>query len=551
MLKSLSIQNYALIDQLYLEPSEGLSIITGETGAGKSIMLGAIGLLLGNRADIKALFNKEKKCIIEGNFDLSQLPEIATLFETLDIDFDEDCFIRREINASGKSRAFINDSPVVLESLKKVGLKLIDVHSQHDTLNLQDQKFQLSILDEFAETAGLLEEYQSLYQQYSKSKGLLEQLKSKAGEQNKELDFHRFLLNELEEINLQEGEFEELSARLAILENAEEIKRSVAEVLHILDTSDYSVNDQLYQVSHTLNKLEIFDEQYAELVKRTDAMQAELDDIKNELYKKESEVDFDEQEALEVKSRVDVLNAIFQKHQVDSSSALMAIMDDLNGKVGDTTQTEEKINLLEKQMLKEYESAHKKAIGLSSKRQSTFRELKETMEQLLHKLGMPDAVFEVQQARSEHLGADGVDAISFLFSANKGVLPQALKSAASGGEFSRLQFSLKYLLAQKGKLPTLIFDEIDTGVSGEIALKMGDMMQEMAKGHQLITITHLPQIAGKGQAHFFVYKDNHAERTVSQVRNLSKDERINHLAEMIGGKDPSSSAFESAKELLS
>ncbi|MBO3700469.1 DNA repair protein RecN [Roseivirga sp. E12] len=548
MLKSLSIENYALIKHLQIEPDEALNIVTGETGAGKSIMLGALGLLLGNRADTKVLLEQDRKCVIEGIFDISAY-SLKPLFETFDIDFDEECIVRREISTSGKSRAFVNDGVTNLDFLKQLGLRLMDVHSQHETLRLANKDYQLEIIDAVASSADVLNEFQMAYKSYQEKHGIYQSLITEGDQIKKESDYNQFLFEELDKAQLDAEEQDLLEIELSKLENSEEIKTKLNSALEISDRSEINLTSMLQEVRSMISQISQFSPKYAELLDRIESARIELKDIVGELEIDEENVVYDPNRADEVQERLNLIYKLQQKHQVDSIEALLVIYNELGDKVLKVENLDEAIEEAHKAEQAAYQKALKLAESLSKKRQAVFSDFGQKVESLLSELGMPNATISMDHSVID-LSANGIDQIDILFSANKGIAPQALKQAASGGEFSRLMFSIKYILADKTALPTIVFDEIDTGISGEIAIKMSQMMLEMAKNHQVITITHLPQIAAKGQSHYFVYKDESSNVTTSKIRKLSEDERLNEIAEMIGGKQASANAYDSAKELM-
>ncbi|OEK05042.1 DNA repair protein RecN [Roseivirga misakiensis] len=548
MLKSLSIENYALIKQLHITPNDGLNMITGETGAGKSIMLGAIGLLLGQRADTKVLFDSAKKCIIEASFDISAY-RLVSLFEEFDIDFEEECLVRREINANGKSRAFVNDCLTNLDFLKRLGARLMDVHSQHETLRLAQKSYQLEVIDTVAQNHKTLQEFKALYADYLEKDGIYKSLIQESDEMRKEADYHQFLFEELDKAQLQSDEQEALESKLNKLENAEEIKSRLFDGLNLADRSEMSILNMLNELKSSLNQISRYGENYEALRQRIDSLEIELKDIVSELENEEDGVAYDPERTQEVQERLDLIYKLLQKHQAGTIDELIQVYEELGNKVLRVSNLDEAIDEAQKVADRAYALAEDVAQKLSKKRQSTFNQFAKETTQLLSSLGMPNSTISLKHGTTE-LSVNGIDEIDILFSANKGIDPQPLKQAASGGEFSRLMFSIKYILADKTALPTVVFDEIDTGISGEIAIKMAEMMKEMAKNHQVITITHLPQIAAKGEAHYFVYKDDSSNTTSSQIKLLNEEERLTEIAEMIGGKQATATAIDSAKELM-
>ena len=548
MLKSLSIENYALIKHLQINPDKALNIVTGETGAGKSIMLGALGLLLGNRADTKVLLDQERKCVIEGVFDISAY-SLEPIFETFDIDYDQECIIRREINSSGKSRAFVNDSVSNLDFLKQLGLRLMDVHSQHQTLRLAHKDYQLEVIDAVAENTPLLSDFQLAHAAYKEKNRIYKRLITEGDQIRKEADYNQFLFEELDKAQLDADEQEILEEELNKLENAEEIKTKLNGALSISDRSDINIASMLQELKSLLNQISQFSPKYAILLDRIESSRIELTDIVSELETEEESTIYDPNRTEEVQERLNLIYKLQQKHQVSAIADLLDIYNELGDKVLKVENLDEAIEEAHKATKEAYDKAFSLAEALSSKRQSVFNGFSKQVQALLAELGMPNATISIDHSTTA-LNSNGIDEIDVLFSANKGVAPQPLKQAASGGEFSRLMFSIKYILADKTALPTIVFDEIDTGISGEIAIKMSQMMLEMAKNHQVITITHLPQIAAKGQSHYFVFKDESSETTTSQIRKLNHEERLNEIAEMIGGKQASKNAFDSARELM-
>ncbi|MBX0332793.1 DNA repair protein RecN [Pontibacter sp. HSC-14F20] len=558
MLIDLKIKNYALIEQLEMNPSPVLNIITGETGAGKSIMLGAIGLLLGNRADSKLLFNQEQKCVIEGVFDISQY-NLKEVFLAEDLDFDEQCILRREISPSGKSRAFVNDTPVTLDVLRKIGENLMDIHSQHDTLQLGDTSFQLNILDIYAGNTSLdiyagnlsyLKDYNETFRRYKKLEGDYKKLTDQLAQAQKELDYNTFLLNELEEINLQEDEQEQLETELKELENAEDIKLKLTQAVQSLTESEFNITSALKDTVQLIGQLAAFSPKYEELRTRTESCMIELNDVAGELEDAERRTEADPARTTEVQERLNTIYTLQRKHQVNTIAELLGIQRELENKVGSVLNLDNALASTEKAMKEAENEMLEKAAVLSERRKASFGQFEKELYTLLAELGMPNARIVIQH-KSAAPTATGTDEISILFSANKGAQPQSLVKAASGGEFSRLMLSIKYMLADKTALPTIVFDEIDTGISGEVAVKVGRMMQQMAQKHQIIAISHLPQIAAQGNSHYFVYKHDTEDRTISRVKKLSEKERVDEIAHMIAGANPSASAYKSAKELLS
>ncbi|RTQ44736.1 DNA repair protein RecN [Hymenobacter gummosus] len=548
MLVDLRIQNYALIESLELRPSGRLNIITGETGAGKSIMLGAIGLLLGNRADSKLLFDTAKKCVIEGQFDISGY-QLQDIFEAEDIDYDAQCILRREIAPTGKSRAFVNDTPVTVETLRKIGANLMDIHSQHDTLLLGDAVFQLNLIDLYAGLVPTRTQYAAAFRQYRKLAADLRSLEDQVAQANKELDYHSFLLGELDEARLDGEDQEGLEQELKELEHAEEIRLKLRYALQSLSEGEYCATSSLKEASIMLGQVAGYSEAARQLKERVDSCLIELRDVADEAEQAEQCTEADPLRQQELQQRLTLLYNLLRKHQARDLPALLAVRDELQRRVGSVLNLDKEISRLRRDAEGALNTVNKRAAHLSEQRRRAFPQFEKELAELLGDLGMPNARLLVQHSTGQPT-VSGTDVISLLFTANRGANPQTLSKAASGGEFSRLMLCVKYLLADKTALPTIVFDEIDTGISGEIAVKVGRMMQQMAKKHQLVTISHLPQMAAAGDAHFFVYKEDRPDRTVSRIRRLSEEERIREIAQMISGARVSENAVQSARELL-
>ncbi|MBT1702189.1 DNA repair protein RecN [Chryseosolibacter indicus] len=548
MLKHLTIKNYALIKHLELQPSSHLNVITGETGAGKSIMLGAIGLLMGNRADTKVLWNEDEKCIIEGSFDIRDY-KLKPVFKSEDLDYEDVSVIRREISPGGKSRAFINDTPVTLEVMRRIGTLLMDIHSQHETLELGNQNFQLNLIDAFAGNASIREDYAEAWTSYTKAKRDYDKLTKEAASLREESDYIKFQLEELVKANLNENEQESLESELKMMEHSEEIKNRFNTALQLLSLSEYNVQSALSDVKNELQHLAGFSNTYEALYQRLESSRIELEDIISEIEKEESNIDFDAERIEFVKERLSNIYRLEKKHRVNSVKELITIQESLQEKADLTSNLDEELENSRKAFKESFEKVQSIASKLSESRKKTFNPLTKQITRLLHELGMPNASLAIDIKHIEPTPS-GIDQIDILFSANKGIAPRSLVQVASGGEFSRLMFSVKYVMAEKTAMPTLILDEIDNGISGEIAIKLGALMQEMSRQHQLITITHLPQIAAKGDAHFYVFKDNTEKKTVSSIKKLGETERVEEIAKMIGGANPSKIALENAQELL-
>ena len=548
MLTSLKISNYALIDQLAMQPSGGLSMITGETGAGKSIMLGAVGLLLGNRADTKVLLHEDKKCVVEGIFDIRSYG-LQEYFEELELDYEDTCIIRREISPNGKSRSFVNDTPVLLEPLKILGEKLMDVHSQHDTLLLGEGDFQLGLVDAYAQTSAERTDFQQAYTEFKTAKKALVELTRQAEALKKESDFNQFQLDELSNLTLVSGEQEELESSQEILENAEDIKLKINEVLSLFHEEQFGLLQGMAQIQSSLQGLERLAQAFGTYRARFQEAWIELKDLAESLADEDSRVEVDAEKLERTRERLSKIYQLQKKHGLQTVDELIALESQLADKVFQVQQIDDQLADAHQLCLQNEKVMLAAGEALSQKRRACFPAFEKALEALLQDLGMENARVQFERQLVEPNGI-GIDRVELLFSANKGTPLQPLKKVASGGEFSRLLFAIKYLMADKMALPTLIFDEIDSGISGEVALQMVRMMQEIAKNHQVICITHLPQVAAKGEVHFFVFKDHSAEKTISKVKQLTAEERIHELAKMIAGANPSVAAQASAKELL-
>jgi DNA repair protein RecN (Recombination protein N) len=548
MLSNLLIKNYALIKHLEMSPDPGLNIITGETGAGKSIMLGAIGLLLGNRADAKSLYDSSEKCVIEGTFNLTGY-DLAPNFEDENLDFSEECIVRREISAAGKSRAFINDTPVNLETLRKIGMQLLDVHSQHDSILLGNNEFQLRVVDSYAENADLLKTYQADFNAYKDAVRAFDELKKKAHQLRKEFDYDQFLFQELNNADLKADEQEKLEQELTILENAVEIKERLQLAHAYLDNPENSVLDLLKSAVGSLTQASRLVAEYDILRQRAQSALIELRDLAGEIDQVNGNVELDSARTEVVQERLDLIYSLLKKHQVSAVGQLLDIEAALQGKLSIVMNLDEDLAAAEKKVTQTQTKMFAGAKQLSDRRKKVTKAIEKLILDRLFELGIPNASLSIQINETAPTPT-GIDSVTFLFSGNKGIVPQELKLVASGGEFSRLMMVIKYILADKRKLPTIIFDEIDTGVSGEIAKKMGKMMQNMAVNHQIIAITHLHQIASSGDAHYFVYKDHSSDRTVSRIKKLTIDERVQEIAQMIGGHNPSEAVLHNAREMI-
>lgn len=549
MLASLSIKNFALIEQLDIRFSNEFSIITGETGAGKSILLGALGLVLGRRADLTSLKDKEQKCIIEAHFEIKAYA-LQPFFEENDLDYEDTTIIRREILPSGKSRAFVNDSPVNLQELQQLGDFLLDIHSQHQTQELSNEEYQIQILDAIAGQQPLLQEYKSNLSKYKAVKARLKKLQSEKEALVKEQDYNSFLLEELLVANLKEGEQQEYEAVFEKLNNVEFIKESLDKSLAVADEEQIGVTQNLKEIKASLQKIAGLSAEYQELFDRVSSVLIEFDDVSDEI-RKHAETLMSDPEQLElVNQKLQLIYSLQKKHQVGTVEELLVIQNDLDNKAVFADDLEAMIHSLEKELEATIVVLDAKAAAISESRKQAAPVLIEKIIAILSELGMPNARFEFEIKQTDTYLLSGKDEVQLLFSANKGTSFGLLKKVASGGEMSRIMLAVKAILANYTKLPTIIFDEIDTGVSGEIAHKMGDIMKKMSKQMQVFAITHLPQIAAKGNQHYKVFKSTQGENTVSELKLLGNEERIVEIAEMLSGKDISDSALNHAKSLL-
>ncbi|MEN8856872.1 MAG: DNA repair protein RecN [Flavobacteriaceae bacterium] len=549
MLTSISIKNYALINELHIDFASGLSIITGETGAGKSILLGALGLVLGNRADTSTLKDVNHKCIVEANLQIGKY-NLQRFFELEDLDYESNTIIRREILPSGKSRAFVNDTPVTLSVLNAFRSKLIDIHSQHQTMQLSNQEFQFQLLDAFAKNESKLASYQRGLEKYTVSKKKLEELQQNQREANLQYDYNLHLYNELVEANIVEDEQIGLEEKLEKINNVEDIKLNLSEALHISNDETIGVQNLLYTLENRLQKIAPFSKEYQELVERITSVKIELDDIVSELETANESVDFNPSEAEQLNDRLQLLYNLQKKHYVSSNQELLVIQEQLSEKVSIVENAEQHILAQENELKQITDKLDDLATKISEARKKIIPKLSKELEAILDNLGMSQARFSIKNSLSENYYKNGKDTLQFLFSANKGGQFGELKKVASGGELSRIMLAIKKVLCENSQLPTIIFDEIDTGVSGEISNKMASIMSTMSQQMQVITITHLPQIAAKGNQHYKVYKEEVNNSTTSSLKKLSADERIVEIAEMLSGKDISDSALTHARELL-
>lgn len=549
MITTLSIKNYALIEKLSIDFSKGFSIITGETGAGKSIILGALGLVLGKRADLTSLKNKEEKCVIEAHFQISKY-NLAPFFEANDLDYEHETIIRREILPSGKSRAFINDSPVNLQVLQELGLFLIDIHSQQQTQELSDENVQFNIIDAVSSNVDIVLEYQALLKTYKSDKSKMNALVKRQSESAKEQEYDTFLLNELVEGQLKSGEQGVLEADYEKLNNVEIIKESIDKSLAIANEEHVGVLHNLKEIKASLQKIASFSSDYSSLLERTVSLAIELDDISDELNRCSDKLINDPEQLDLINQKLQLIYNLQKKHQVSSVEELLEIQSNLENSVLELGGLEDEISKLAISIQKKVIDLDALSNIIHGSRVDSIPVLTQKLISILEILGMPNVRFNIEVNMSETYFSNGKDELQFLFSANKGTDFGILKKVASGGEMSRIMLAVKAILARYSKLPTLIFDEIDTGVSGEIAIKMGEIMKEMSQEMQIFAITHLPQIAAKGNAHFKVFKSTVGDDTQSELKLLSDEERVLEIAQMLSGTVVSDSALNHAKALL-
>jgi DNA repair protein RecN (Recombination protein N) len=549
LLSKLSIKNYALIDRLDVSFASGFTCITGETGAGKSILLGGLSLVLGKRADLTTLRNKDEKCIIESEFEIKNY-HLSLFFAENDLDYEDTTIIRREILPSGKSRAFINDTPVNLDVLSRLGGRLIDIHSQHQTLQLAENEFQFKVIDSLANNKQLLIDYSNHLKKYLKTSIELQQLIDFQSSAIKEHEYNSFLLNELEGTHLQDGILEQLEEQYQQLSNVETIVEQLSKGHQLLNDDQVGILNLLSELKQVANKLSSFGTSYDALDKRIQSIFIEMDDVGSELQALLENADMNPQLLDEVNTKLQLLYDLQKKHGVKEISALLQIKEELTAKVDATENIESNIAEKQAELAQRELELNKLATSISKKREKVIPSLKSQLETQLSLLGMPSAQFKIELSPSKEFKAIGKDELSFLFSANKGTDFGDLKKMASGGELSRIMLTIKSILANYESLPTMMFDEIDTGVSGDISNRMGDIMQAMSNSMQIFSITHLPQVASKGDHHFKVYKEDNNNYTQTNMKELSQDERVVELAEMLGGKELSDSAMAHARQLL-
>ena len=550
MLKQLSIQNYAIIDAIDIKFPEGMNVVTGETGAGKSIIMGALGLILGDRVDSSALVNKEKKCIVEGVFKTDNKAGVKTFLKNNELDGEEELFLRREIAVNGKSRAFINDTPVNLEQLRELSSLLVDLHQQFDALQLGENDFQREVVDALAGNKNIIGEYRVIYSEWKRIQHELDELKNKKKQFDKEADYNRFQFTELDEAGFRENELEETDVELKMLNNSEGIKSALSKVYFELKENESPVVNQLKVLSNQLQVYASFHPQLPELIKRLQSAQLELQDVAGDLNSISDHINYSPEKIEQLNDRLSLGYKLMKKHGVKTTNELLAIQNQLQEKLQGVLNIDDNIQQKEKELTATYKNALQLANEISEGRKRQVKPLEEKVNNLLAQVGMPNAKIKVEIKDEIDLNAFGKNSIEFLFDANRSKQFLPVRKVASGGELSRLMLCIKSLVAQKLDMPTLIFDEIDTGISGEAARQVGIIMKELAGNRQVICITHQPQIAGKANAHFFVYKEIVKDQVKTNIRLLNKDERITAIAKMLSGEKPTAAAMENAREMV-
>ncbi len=549
MLAKLFVQNYALIKELDVELETGLTIITGETGAGKTILLGALSLILGNRADTSVLLDKNEKCVVEGTFKIEEY-DLKDFFISNDLDYESVAIIRREINTAGKSRAFINDTPVTINLLKDLCERLIDIHSQHQTLMLNDNSFQLNIIDSFAGTASLKNDFRIVYNNYRKLKKEFNEIREKAERNKADLEYYQFQLNQLEDAKLKKGEQEEMEREQELLGHAEEIKTALTSCSHLFSSEETSILSMLREVKINISKIMTFLPEVENILSRINTSYIELDDLAVEVEKLAVKIEADPERLTRVNARLDDLYSLIQKHRVKNLDELIAKKEEIEKIINSIVTSDERLEEMEILLKKEAESLNSLSEEMSKKRRAVLHDIEMKITELLKQLGMPNAKFRISFSQSEEFTPSGIDTADFLFSANKQTDPENLARIASGGELSRVMLSLKSMLTKNNNLPTIIFDEIDSGVSGEVADKVGQILSGMGKYMQVINITHLPQVASRGTKHYHVYKEDTGDSTITRVKLLTPDERIREVARLLSGSAVTETALKNARELI-
>lgn len=551
MLSTLSIKNYAIIKKLDVHFAKGFCVITGETGAGKSIIMGALGLILGQRADSAVLNNNEGKCVVEGRFSVNSNNKLALFFEQNDLDYEVPIVLRREITSSGKSRAFINDTPVQLNLIRELGVQLIDIHSQHSNLELGKRQFQLNVIDWYAGHETLLQNYAEGYKKFKKLERQREDIAEIAAQSKADLDYYEFQFKQLDEASLKDGEMEELELELEVLTHSEEIKTGLNKVYQLLDGEEYDVLTKLKEAVSTMQKLVVYLPNANELHKRLESQFLEMRDIATECEILAEKTEHDPQRLELISDRLNFLYSLQQKHRVDRIGGLIALRNQFDDKIQQSASYDDELEKLDKALLASKNDLTQFASILTASRVKQFPALTKEIAAYLQQLGMPNGVFDIEINKKDDFSPSGIDEVFFLFSANKGGQLEEINKVASGGELSRLMLAIKTVVAKSKALSAIIFDEIDSGISGEVALKMGNILLNMSRYMQVINITHLPQIASKGENHYQVYKNETIESTETGIRELANDERIIEIAKMLSGANPNDAAIENAKSLMS
>ncbi|MGZ3865463.1 MAG: DNA repair protein RecN [Bacteroidia bacterium] len=549
MLKRLHIKNYALLEEVTISLDKSLTVITGETGAGKSIMLGALGLVLGERADVAVLRDKQKKCIVEASFVIDSY-SLEKFFAENELDYEKETTIRREISPDGKSRAFVNDTPVNLNVLKQLAADLIDVHSQHETLLLNQASFRFNMVDAFANCLEERKQFSGFLSQLREKEKKLSELLAFEQQAKKDLDYFQFQFNELEQVNLQDGQLQKLEQEFETINNAELIKQNLSKASSAIDGGEVNLLSSLSVLKNTLSQLSRYGKTYEELAARVNSVLIEVKDISAEVEDANDSVSFDQNKLEEITGQLDLLNRLLKKHGVSDESELLKVKNEIEEKLQQFSSVEEEIKKLQAEIKKLNDNVWTKATALSEKRKKVIPSIQNSVHKMLTSLSMPNAQLVINCNQTEVCNNYGCDELQFLFSANKGLSLSELHKVASGGELSRLMLCLKSHLAEKTSLPTIIFDEIDTGVSGDVAHKIGTILSAMGKNMQVIAITHLPQIASKGNQHLFVYKRDVKNLTQSEIKTLTADERVVEIAKMLSTGKPTEAALSNAKELL-
>lgn len=550
MLTHLSVKNFSLIDQIEITLENGLTVITGETGAGKSILLGALSLILGERMNHSALKDRNKKCIVEGTFSIEAY-DLKHIFESHDLDYEPTAILRREISPQGKSRSFVNDTPTTLEVMKKIGSSLIDVHSQHQSIQINQAQFQLEVMDTLAANKALLLAYQKDFQHYKSLKAQLEEKKQASIKLKKEEDFLKFQLEELQALNLKEDEIEQLEQEQKFYANSEMVIRSLSRAQQLLSSGETNMVDLTSSLQQTFNQLEGYLKAVDQLGERLNRVGIEINDISMEVEQVAEGHQYDPQRHQWLEERLNEAYRLQQKHQLSNADQLVELEDELNQKLNGINSLDQDVQKVEQELDRIRKIIEEKATELSNRRLKAIPKLEKELSRQLQHLGIPHAVFKVDHELKEQLSSTGKDELEFLFSANKGLAPQKIAKTASGGEISRLMLSLKWIIAKRKQMPTLIFDEIDAGVSGEIADQMGETLFQISQKSQLVAITHLPQLAAKGKTHLFVYKEDIQGSSQTKIKALDSDGRVMELAKMLSGKKMSQAAINNAKDLLS